>query len=70
MDKVECITVFESYSFNVGKVRLHWKRYGKAIDIIGDISLPDFIMTKYKEEKATFQYPVGMWDQVSIYKVS
>lgn len=65
MDRVECTTVFESYSYNVGKVRLFWKRHGVPVEIIGDINLPDFIMTHYVHEKATFQYPVGGWDQVS-----
>uniref|UniRef100_A0A1I7YHZ9 Neur_chan_LBD domain-containing protein n=1 Tax=Steinernema glaseri TaxID=37863 RepID=A0A1I7YHZ9_9BILA len=66
MDRVECTTVFESYSFNVGKVRLHWKRHGVPVEIIGDINLPDFHMTHYIHEKATFQYPAGVWDQLNI----
>uniref|UniRef100_A0A914C0E2 Uncharacterized protein n=1 Tax=Acrobeloides nanus TaxID=290746 RepID=A0A914C0E2_9BILA len=66
MDKVVCTTVFESYSFNVGKVRLHWKRQGDPVDIIGDINLPDFMMTHYIHEKATFNYPAGVWDQLNI----
>lgn len=37
MDRVECTTVFESYSFNVGKVRLHWKRQGIPVEIIGNV---------------------------------
>lgn len=65
MDRVECMTVFESYSFNVGKVRLHWKRQGIPVEIIGNIQLPDFVMTHYIHEKATFHYPAGVWDQVS-----
>ncbi|KAH7730512.1 ligand-gated chloride channel [Aphelenchoides avenae] len=68
MDKVECMTVFESYSFNVGKVRLHWKRQGIPVEIIGNIQLPDFVMTHYIHEKATFHYPAGVWDQVSYVK--
>ncbi|TMS39993.1 hypothetical protein L596_006436 [Steinernema carpocapsae] len=66
LDRVECTTVFESYSFNVGKVRLHWKRHGLPVEIIGDINLPDFHMTHYIHEKATFQYPAGVWDQLNI----
>lgn len=65
MDKIECTTVFESYSFNVGKVRLHWKRQGIPVEIIGNINLPDFVLTHYVHEKATFHYPAGIWDQVS-----
>lgn len=64
MDRVVCTTVFESYSFNVGKVRLHWKRQGEPVEIIGDVNLPDFMMTHYVHEKATFNYPAGVWDQV------
>ncbi|CAD5225337.1 unnamed protein product [Bursaphelenchus okinawaensis] len=66
MDQVECTTVFESYSFNVGKVRLFWKRQGIPVEIIGDINLPDFMMTHFVHEKATFHYPAGVWDQLSI----
>ncbi|TMS39983.1 hypothetical protein L596_006427 [Steinernema carpocapsae] len=66
MDRVECTTVSESYSFNVGKVRLHWKRHGLPVEIIGDINLPDFHMTHYIHEKATFLYPAGVWNQLNI----
>ncbi|KAI1703155.1 neurotransmitter-gated ion-channel ligand binding domain-containing protein [Ditylenchus destructor] len=66
MDKVECTTVFESYSFNVGKVRLHWKRMGVPVEIIGSVNLPDFILTHFVHEKATFHYPAGVWDQLNI----
>ncbi|KAE9549303.1 hypothetical protein FO519_007484 [Halicephalobus sp. NKZ332] len=66
MDKIECTTVFESYSFNVGKVRLHWKRQGIPVEIIGNINLPDFMLTHYVHEKATFHYPAGIWDQLNI----
>lgn len=83
MDRVECTTVFESYSFNVGKVRLHWKRQGIPVEIIGNVlccyrlwkcitysflqvNLPDFILTQYVHEKATFTYPAGIWDQLNI----
>ena len=64
MDRVVCRTTFESYSFNVGKVRLHWKRQGLPVEIIGNINLPDFVMTHYVHEKNTFEYPAGTWDQV------
>lgn len=70
MDRVECTTVFESYSFNVGKVRLHWKRHGIPVEVIGDTNLPDFHMTHYIHEKATFQYPAGVWDQVRCCSIS
>uniref|UniRef100_A0A915CL02 Uncharacterized protein n=1 Tax=Ditylenchus dipsaci TaxID=166011 RepID=A0A915CL02_9BILA len=66
MDKVECTTVFESYSFNVGKVRLHWKRIGVPVEIIGSVNLPDFFLTHFVHEKATFHYPAGVWDQLNI----
>uniref|UniRef100_A0A7E5A0Y8 Neur_chan_LBD domain-containing protein n=1 Tax=Panagrellus redivivus TaxID=6233 RepID=A0A7E5A0Y8_PANRE len=66
MDRIVCSTIFESYSFNVGKVRLHWKRHGDPVAIIGEINLPDFRMTHYVHEKATFEYPAGTWDQLNI----
>ncbi|KAL3986297.1 Neurotransmitter-gated ion-channel ligand binding domain family protein [Acanthocheilonema viteae] len=66
MDRVECIMVFESYSFNIGKVRLHWKRHGIPVEVIGQTNLPDFHMTHYVHEKATFHYPAGVWDHLNI----
>uniref|UniRef100_A0A914PY32 Neurotransmitter-gated ion-channel ligand-binding domain-containing protein n=1 Tax=Panagrolaimus davidi TaxID=227884 RepID=A0A914PY32_9BILA len=66
MDRVVCQTTFESYSFNVGKVRLHWKRQGIPVEIIGNINLPDFVITHYVHEKNTFEYPAGTWDQVTL----
>lgn len=66
MDRVECNLVLESYSFNTGKVRLHWKRHGVPVEVIGETNLPDFHMTHYIHEKATFNYPAGIWDHVSV----
>ncbi|KAL3099073.1 hypothetical protein niasHS_001061 [Heterodera schachtii] len=66
MDRVECTTVFESYSFNVGKVRLHWKRQGIPVELIANVSLPDFYLSHFLFEKATFHYPAGVWDQLNI----
>uniref|UniRef100_A0AAF5PS45 Ligand-gated ion channel 50 n=2 Tax=Wuchereria bancrofti TaxID=6293 RepID=A0AAF5PS45_WUCBA len=66
MDRVECIMIFESYSFNIGKVRLHWKRNGVPVEVIGETNLPDFHMTHYIHEKATFHYPAGVWDHLNI----
>ncbi|KAE9420446.1 hypothetical protein Angca_007375 [Angiostrongylus cantonensis] len=66
MDRVMCTTIFESYSFNVGKVRLHWKRQGQPVEFIDEVKLPDFHMTTFIHEKATFQYPAGVWDQLNI----
>ncbi|KAI6229648.1 Ligand-gated chloride channel [Aphelenchoides besseyi] len=66
MDHVECTTIFESYSFNVGKVRLHWKRHGVPVELIGEINLPDFLLKEYQHDKVTFNYPAGVWDQLSI----
>lgn len=64
MDRAECTMVVESYSFNVGKARLYWKRFGVPVEIIGEVHLPDFFLTHYVHEKATFNYPPGVWDQV------
>ncbi|CAJ0939046.1 unnamed protein product, partial [Mesorhabditis belari] len=66
MDRVICQTIFESYSFNVGKVRLHWKRHGDPVDFIEKVQLPDFHMTTFIHEKVTYQYPAGVWDQLNI----
>ncbi|CAI5450585.1 unnamed protein product [Caenorhabditis angaria] len=66
MDRVMCTTIFESYAFNVGKVRLHWKRQGQPVEFIDEVKLPDFHMTTFIHEKATFIYPAGVWDQLNI----
>ncbi|PIO57523.1 hypothetical protein TELCIR_21063, partial [Teladorsagia circumcincta] len=49
-------------------VRLHWKRQGQPVEFIDEVKLPDFHMTTFIHEKATFQYPAGVWDQVSYVK--
>uniref|UniRef100_A0A0K0FL55 Ligand-gated ion channel 50 n=1 Tax=Strongyloides venezuelensis TaxID=75913 RepID=A0A0K0FL55_STRVS len=66
LDGTYCSTVFESYSFNVGKVRLHWKRHGTPIEIMDSIRLPDFTHTGLKREKNTYEYPAGQWDQLKV----
>jgi hypothetical protein len=38
----ECKTVFESYSFNVGKVRLNWKRQGVPLELIANVNIGEF----------------------------
>lgn len=45
-------------------MRLHWKRQGQPVEFIDEVKLPDFHMTTFIHEKATFQYPAGVWDQV------
>lgn len=42
---------------------MHWKRHGEPVEIIGTIELPDFHMTQFVHEKATYEYPAGVWDQ-------
>ncbi|GMR58973.1 hypothetical protein PMAYCL1PPCAC_29168 [Pristionchus mayeri] len=66
MDRVMCSVIFESYSFNVGKVRLHWKRMGRPVEFIDEVQLPDFHMTTHVYEKITYNYPAGTWDQLNI----
>uniref|UniRef100_A0A1I7XIM5 Neur_chan_LBD domain-containing protein n=1 Tax=Heterorhabditis bacteriophora TaxID=37862 RepID=A0A1I7XIM5_HETBA len=48
------------------EVRLHWKRQGQPVEFIDEVKLPDFHMTTFIHEKATFQYPAGVWDQLNI----
>uniref|UniRef100_A0AC35U215 Neur_chan_LBD domain-containing protein n=1 Tax=Rhabditophanes sp. KR3021 TaxID=114890 RepID=A0AC35U215_9BILA len=62
MDRIVCSLHIESYSFNVGKCRLHWKRVGVPI-VIEEIRLPDFTHTKYTHEKKNYFYPAGDWDR-------
>lgn len=47
-------------------MRLHWKRQGQPVEFIDEVKLPDFHMTTFIHEKATFQYPAGVWDQVGV----
>ncbi|KAH7696812.1 Neurotransmitter-gated ion-channel ligand binding domain containing protein [Aphelenchoides avenae] len=62
MDVQRCTMTFESYSFNVGKVRLDWYETGVILDIQG--KLPDFELARYTWEKSQFYYPAGQWDQL------
>ncbi len=67
MDKVTCELVLESYSFNVGKVRLHWKQENPVIIInMDDMKLPDFHLVHYEWSKQAFEYPAGQWNQLKI----
>jgi hypothetical protein len=51
MDKATCTLTFESYSFNVGKVRLWWRRTAEPVQMIGETQLPDFAMTDFTSDK-------------------
>ncbi|VDK64703.1 unnamed protein product [Anisakis simplex] len=62
MDVQRCTMTFESYSFNVGRVRLDWFETGVIFDIQG--KLPDFELARYTWQKQKFYYPAGQWDQL------
>uniref|UniRef100_A0A915Q5E6 Uncharacterized protein n=1 Tax=Setaria digitata TaxID=48799 RepID=A0A915Q5E6_9BILA len=62
MDVQRCTMTFESYSFNVGRVRLDWFETGVIMDLQG--KLPDFELTRYTWQKQQFYYPAGQWDQL------
>ncbi|KAI1718765.1 neurotransmitter-gated ion-channel ligand binding domain-containing protein [Ditylenchus destructor] len=62
MDVQRCTMALESYSFNVGKVRLDWFETGVILDVQG--KLPDFELTRYTWQKSQFFYPAGQWDQL------
>ncbi|VDM07853.1 unnamed protein product [Wuchereria bancrofti] len=53
---------FESYSFNVDRVRLDWFETAVILDLQG--KLPDFELTRYTWQKQQFYYPAGQWDQL------
>ena len=63
LDVQRCEMTFESYSFNVGKVRLDWFETGVILDIQQG-KLPDFELVRYTWEKSQFYYPAGQWDQL------
>uniref|UniRef100_A0A8R1TRY0 Uncharacterized protein n=1 Tax=Onchocerca volvulus TaxID=6282 RepID=A0A8R1TRY0_ONCVO len=62
MDVQRCTMTFESYSFNVGRVRLDWLETAVILDLQG--KLPDFELTLYTWKKQQFYYPAGQWDQL------
>uniref|UniRef100_A0A915A7T9 Neurotransmitter-gated ion-channel ligand-binding domain-containing protein n=2 Tax=Parascaris univalens TaxID=6257 RepID=A0A915A7T9_PARUN len=62
MDVQRCTMTFESYSFNVGRVRLDWFETGVILDVQG--KLPDFELARYTWQKQKFYYPAGQWDQL------
>ncbi|OZC08089.1 Neurotransmitter-gated ion-channel ligand binding domain protein [Onchocerca flexuosa] len=62
MDVQRCTMTFESYSFNVGRVRLDWFETAVILDLQG--KLPDFELTLYTWKKQQFYYPAGQWDQL------
>uniref|UniRef100_A0A1I7VFF5 Neur_chan_LBD domain-containing protein n=1 Tax=Loa loa TaxID=7209 RepID=A0A1I7VFF5_LOALO len=62
MDVQRCTMTFESYSFNVDRVRLDWFETAVIIDLQG--KLPDFELTRYTWQKQQFYYPAGQWDQL------
>uniref|UniRef100_A0A1I7YSZ4 Ligand-gated ion channel 50 n=1 Tax=Steinernema glaseri TaxID=37863 RepID=A0A1I7YSZ4_9BILA len=62
MDVQRCTMTFESYSFNVGKVRLDWFHTGVLMDVQG--KMPDFELARYTWQKSQFYYPAGQWDQL------
>uniref|UniRef100_A0A914DKL9 Ligand-gated ion channel 50 n=1 Tax=Acrobeloides nanus TaxID=290746 RepID=A0A914DKL9_9BILA len=64
MDVQRCTMTFESYSFNVGKVRLEWFETGVIVDLQG--KLPDFELARYTWQKSQFYYPAGQWDQLKV----
>lgn len=66
MDEIHCELIFESYSFNAAKVRLVWKQFDPVL-ILGDTQLPDFSLYDQSWGKKQFEYPAGMWDQLSVH---
>ncbi|VIO88707.1 Uncharacterized protein BM_BM12502 [Brugia malayi] len=62
MDVQRCTMTFESYSFNVDRVRLDWFETAVILDLQG--KLPDFELTRYTWQKQQFYYPAGQWDQL------
>ncbi|KAL3990233.1 Neurotransmitter-gated ion-channel ligand binding domain family protein [Acanthocheilonema viteae] len=62
MDVQRCTMTFESYSFNVGRVRLDWFGTAVILDLQG--KLPDFELTRYTWQKQQFYYAAGQWDQL------
>uniref|UniRef100_A0A0N4Z4U0 Ligand-gated ion channel 50 n=1 Tax=Parastrongyloides trichosuri TaxID=131310 RepID=A0A0N4Z4U0_PARTI len=62
-DYQKCEATFESYSFNVGKVRLSWYETGVVLASTG--KLPDYDLVRCSWQKNQFSYPAGQWDQLS-----
>uniref|UniRef100_A0A0K0FCF8 Ligand-gated ion channel 50 n=1 Tax=Strongyloides venezuelensis TaxID=75913 RepID=A0A0K0FCF8_STRVS len=62
-DYQKCEATFESYSFNIGKVRLNWYQTGVVLASTG--KLPDYELVRCSWQKNQFSYPAGQWDQLS-----
>uniref|UniRef100_A0A0K0EAV7 Ligand-gated ion channel 50 n=1 Tax=Strongyloides stercoralis TaxID=6248 RepID=A0A0K0EAV7_STRER len=62
-DYQKCEATFESYSFNIGKVRLNWYETGVVLASTG--KLPDYDLVRCSWQKNQFSYPAGQWDQLS-----
>ncbi len=65
MDVQKCKIVFESYSYNVAKVRLNWRSWSPVFSI-SKSKLPDFILYSLTWNKSTFDYAAGTWDHLVV----
>uniref|UniRef100_A0A915HJA3 Uncharacterized protein n=1 Tax=Romanomermis culicivorax TaxID=13658 RepID=A0A915HJA3_ROMCU len=65
MDEARCELIIESYSFNIGKVRLAWKRYGSPVVVEPhNVKVPEYKLYKFNHFAERFEYPPGLWDQL------
>ncbi len=68
MDRQKCDLVFESYSYNVAEVRIHWLKWS-PVTVPPDpnaFQLPDFFFSNYSWQNSVEEYTAGMWDQLKV----
>uniref|UniRef100_A0A915JZN5 Uncharacterized protein n=1 Tax=Romanomermis culicivorax TaxID=13658 RepID=A0A915JZN5_ROMCU len=63
-DKLQCIVMVESYSYNTQEVRLKW--HVPPVTFLKEVDLPDFRLVHYETQHINVTYPNGIWDQLHV----
>uniref|UniRef100_A0A1I7YDR1 Neur_chan_LBD domain-containing protein n=1 Tax=Steinernema glaseri TaxID=37863 RepID=A0A1I7YDR1_9BILA len=63
-DSIQCMLVFESYSFNTDEVRLLW--HDIPVTMMEKVELPDFDLIGWATDHERLEYPNGVWDRAQV----
>uniref|UniRef100_A0A915ECG2 Uncharacterized protein n=1 Tax=Ditylenchus dipsaci TaxID=166011 RepID=A0A915ECG2_9BILA len=63
-DSIQCMLVFESYSFNTDEVRLLW--HDIPVTMMEKVELPDFDLIGWSTDHQRLEYPNGVWDRAQV----